>query len=235
LRQALHLSDDRTTLSLFFEPQESYFLVFKPIHSGEASASAPDGKDFPEWTPVTDVSGPWQVLFDPEDAGPGEVVFNDLQDWTSRSEEGIRYYSGTATYSKTFEIPSDLISPSSSLALDLGRVEVMASVTLNGQDLGIAWKPPFRLEITHAVRPGPNDLTVRVVNLWPNRMIGDELLPEDSERRPDGTLKNWPPWLLRGEPSPTGRTTFSAWRHWARGSELQPSGLLGPVRVLQDK
>ncbi|MBN2579089.1 MAG: hypothetical protein JXB10_08870, partial [Pirellulales bacterium] len=73
---------------------------------------------------------------------------------------------------------------------------------------------------------------VKVVNLWINRMIGDEFLPEDSDRNPDGTLKSWPKWVLEGKSSPTGRYTFTTWRLWHKDDPLQPSGLLGPVRIV---
>jgi hypothetical protein len=117
------------------------------------------------------------------------------------------------------------------LYLDLGRVEVLAQVKLNGRDLGILWKLPYQLDVTGLLRPGPNALEVQVTNLWPNRMIGDEQLPEDSARHPNGTLQEWPPWLLDGKPSPTGRYTFTSWRLWAKDAPLQPSGLLGPVTL----
>lgn len=115
--------------------------------------------------------------------------------------------------------------------LDLGDVQVIAQVTLNGRNLGTLWKPPYRVDATRALRPGKNDVVVRVTNLWPNRMIGDEQLPEDSERNPDGTLKSWPAWLLEGKPSPTGRLTFTTWRLWKRDDALPPSGLIGPVTI----
>jgi hypothetical protein len=101
----------------------------------------------------------------------------------------------------------------------------------DGQDLGILWQPPFRLDLTAAAKPGDNALAVRVVNLWINRQIGDERLPEDSLRNPDGTLKEWPQWVKAGQPSPTGRFTFTSWRLWKQGDPLQESGLLGPVTL----
>ena len=96
--------------------------------------------------------------------------------------------------------------------LDLGNVEVMAQVTLNGKNLGTLWKQPYNVEVTGALRPGENRLEVKVVNLWCNRMVGDEQLPEDSDRNSNGTLKLWPEWVDKDKPSPTGRFTFTSWR-----------------------
>jgi len=110
-------------------------------------------------------------------------------------------------------------------------VAVMAEVKLNGQELGILWKAPYRVEVTGVLRPGDNDLEVKVVNLWINRLIGDEQLPEDSERNGNGTLKQWPEWLMQGQPSPAGRFTFTSWRLWKKNDALVESGLLGPVML----
>ena len=107
----------------------------------------------------------------------------------------------------------------------------MAEVRLNGKDLGVRWKPPFRLDVTEALKTGQNQLEVKVVNLWINRQIGDEQLPEDSDRNPNGTLKSWPAWLAEGKPSPAGRYTFTSWRLWKKDDPLIESGLLGPVLI----
>jgi hypothetical protein len=120
----------------------------------------------------------------------------------------------------------------SQIFLDLGRVAVIAEVKLNGKDLGVLWKPPYRVEVTDALKPGENTLEVRVVNLWVNRQIGDEQLPEDSDRKPDGTLKSWPQWVQEDKPSPTGRHTFTSWRLWKQDAPLVESGLLGPVELV---
>jgi hypothetical protein len=182
--------------------------------------------------PVT-VAGPWEVSFDPQRGGPAQpVTFDKLEDWCQRPEDGIRYYSGTATYRKTFTFtntPARDAKPR--IQLDLGEVAVMAEVTLNGKNLGILWKPPFRVDITGAVKSGENALEVKVVNLWINRQIGDEQLPEDSDRNPDGTLRSWPQWLKEGKPSPAGRYAFTSWRLWKKGDPLVASGLLGPVTL----
>ena len=172
---------------------------------------------------------------------PRKVVFETLEDWSKRREDGIRYYSGPAVYRKTLELDAELLKwfvdrntakgERRCLYLDLGQVAVMAEVKLNGHPLGVAWKAPYRLDITKAAKPGQNQLEVKVVNLWINRQIGDQHLPEDSERNENGTLKSWPDWLQDGRPSPTGRFTFTSWRLWGKNDPLQPSGLMGPVTV----
>jgi hypothetical protein len=104
-------------------------------------------------------------------------------------------------------------------------------VLLNGKDLGVRWKRPFRFDITDALKAGDNTLEVRVTNLWPNRMIGDERLPPDAEWN-KSRLVRWPDWVLQGKSSPTGRFTFTHIRPYTKDSPLLPSGLLGPVTVL---
>jgi Glycosyl hydrolases family 2, sugar binding domain len=173
------------------------------------------------------------VRFAPDGGAPESVTFEKLIDWTKHTEPGVKYFSGTATYQKTLTVPGDWLGPNKRVYLDLGKVAVMAQVRVNGKELLPLWKPPFVLDITDAARPGENSLEVAVVNLWVNRMIGDEQLPEDSERNPDGTLKRWPQWLEAGQPSPTGRYTFTSWRLWKKESPLQESGLIGPVTLRQ--
>ena len=116
------------------------------------------------------------------------------------------------------------------LWLDLGTVKNFAEVFLNNQNLGILWKPPFRANLTAAAKPGINKLVIKVTNLWPNRLIGDEQLPPDVEWN-GKQLAAWPKWLLEGKPSPTGRLTFTTWHHWTKDDALLPSGLLGPVKL----
>ena len=139
--------------------------------------------------PPIELSSDWDVRFDPKRGGPESVKFDKLVSWSDRAEEGVKFYSGTAAYVKKFTVPADLISPDRKFAIDLGRVEVMAQVTLNGKDLGILWKTPYKVDISGAIQPGENSLEVKVVNLPINRQIGDEFLPEDSDRNPDGTLE----------------------------------------------
>jgi hypothetical protein len=178
-----------------------------------------------------EITGPWELQFAPKAGAPQRVTLDQLISWSRHSDAGVRYFSGKATYRKAFNVPADLNAPGRRLYLDLGKVEVMADVKLNGKDLGILWKQPYCVEVTDALKPGENALEVEVVNLWINRQIGDEQLPEDSERNPNGTLKQWPQWLLDGKPSPTGRYTFTSWRLWKKDSPLVESGLLGPVKL----
>ena len=181
--------------------------------------------------PSIPVSGPWQVSFAPDSGAPASITFDELVSWSEHSDPGVKYYSGVATYASSLTVPSSLMATGKRLYLDLGEVQSLAQITLNGHDLGTLWKPPFRVDITSVAKPGENKLEVRVVNLWPNRMIGDEQLPEDSERNANGTLKAWPQWVMEGKPSPTGRLTFTSWRLWKKNDPLLPSGLLGPVTV----
>ena len=176
-----------------------------------------------------EISGAWEVAFEPNRGGPAKVRFEQLEDWSKRPEAGIKYYSGTATYRKVFS--SKPVVFGQRYYLDLGKVAVMAEVKLNGKDLGILWKPPYRVDVTEALRKGDNALELKVVNLWINRQIGDEQLPADSERNDNGTLKSWPQWLQEDKPSPTGRFTFSSWKLWKQNDPLAESGLLGPVRL----
>jgi len=177
------------------------------------------------------VAGPWEVRFAPGWGAPERIVIDHLSSWHESSDLGIRYYSGVATYTTTFHVPASMLGEGRRLTLDLGAVAVVADVTLNGHALGTLWNSPFEVDATETLRPGANTLEVRVANLWVNRQIGDEQLPEDSARNPNGTLRAWPQWLLNGELSPTGRRTFTSWRLWAKDSPLQESGLLGPVEL----
>lgn len=182
------------------------------------------------------VTGPWQVTFPPKWGAPASIRLGRLISWHEHSEPGVRYFSGTATYATRFQWTPPATPKGMDLQwrLDLGRVEVMAQVRLNGRDLGTLWRAPYVVDVTRALQRGTNLLEVRVTNLWPNRMIGDEYLPEDSRRHANGTLVEWPTWLESDQPSPTGRYTFTSWRLWHKDSPLQPSGLLGPVRITSE-
>ena len=180
--------------------------------------------------PSLTINGPWEIKFPPGWKAPARVTFPQLQSWTENADPGVKYFSGTATYTRDFDVPADLPGSRRELWLDLGAVKNLAEVSLNGKSLGTLWKPPFQANVTGAIRPGRNTLEIKVTNLWPNRLIGDEQLPADCEWK-GKALKSWPTWLLDGQPSPAGRVTFTTWHHWSRDAALLDSGLLGPVVI----
>ena len=177
-----------------------------------------------------EISGGWDLSFPTNWGAPPSVKLDKLISWADHANTGVRYFSGTATYEKDIEIPADCLSAGRELWLDLGAVKNFAEVSLNGHDFGVLWKPPFRVNVTAAAKQGGNKLVVKVTNLWPNRLIGDEQLPADCEWHGQ-ELKAWPQWLLDGKPSPTGRLTFTTWHHWTKDSQLLESGLIGPVTL----
>jgi hypothetical protein len=185
-----------------------------------------------------EIDGPWEVSFPPKRGAPARVILPGLISLHRHPDDGVRYFSGTATYTRSLTIPAGSLQQQKRLFLDLGRVEVIAEVRMNGRSLGTLWKPPFRLDISPVVHPGDNRLEVLVTNLWPNRLIGDEYLPAENEYREEGTrikdigeIKRIPDWFLKGEPKPGRRITFSTWKHYSRSSPLLEAGLLGPVRL----
>ena len=176
--------------------EQSLFVLFrKPISPVKKRPNVPT------LAPVATIGGPWQVAFDPAWGGPASTTFERLSDWTTHPEPGIRYYSGRATYRKTFTAPR-IDGP---VFLDLGLVESLCEVRVNGKHLGVLWSKPFQVDISDALKPGENLLEVEVINLWCNRLIGDIPLPE-SERL-----------------TQTNITRLKA------DEKLAPSGLLGPV------
>jgi hypothetical protein len=162
-----------------------------------------------------------------------------LISWTKCPDAGVKYFSGAASYSTRIDVPGDFIR-GNMIKLDLGIVRVIAQVKINGQDLGILWKPPFEIDITRAIKEGSNLVEVQVVNLWPNRLIGDEHLPEDCRWNPPLTdigqsLAEWPAWLLENKERPSERVTFMTWKHWTKDSPLIESGLIGPVLLRAER
>ncbi len=210
-------------------------LVVEALSSGRYELKTASGRvlraDVPAVPEILEIDGPWELRFPPAWGAPERVTLDTLGSWSENPDPGVKYFSGTARYSKTIDVSSERLGKDRRIYLDLGDVQVMAMVMLNGKDLGILWKPPYRIDVTEVLKAGKNTLEIGVTNLWINRMIGDEELPEDSERNPDGTLKAWPEWVQAGTPSPTGRFTFTSWRLWKKGDALVPSGLIGPVTL----
>jgi len=206
--------DGRTQLPLKFDPYDSMFVVFRK----SAKEGRGDGPNHPEWKVLDSVAGPWEVRFDPDWGGPEKPVrFEELKSWIASNDPGIKHYSGKARYSTQFRINQKHIADGRPLAIELGKVEDLgiARVTVNGKDLGVVWRPPFRVEIAEAVKPGTNRLEVEVVNSWRNRLLYDSKLPED-ERLTHTNI--------------TMKDVGS--RNWI----LEESGLLGPVTLsVQEK
>lgn len=234
--EATKRKDGRMEVDLQFEPAQSWFIVFKDKPSRGALANNP----FVEWKTIKEMHGKWEVEFD-SDWGPKEKqTFNNLQSWSENSNELVKYYSGTAKYHQEFNISKADIralnkNGGKQFCLDLGTVEVMAQVKLNGTDCGITWKPPYRVDISKVIKYGTNKLEIEVVNTWVNRMIGDEQLPLDADWINWETLVDWPDWFKEGGKSSTGRYTFTTGRHYQKDSQLMPSGLLGSVKIMLSK
>jgi hypothetical protein len=186
--------------------------------------------NYPSKAGSVELVGSWTVEFDPARGGPARVQFAALQDWTNHPDGGVRYYSGRARYTQAFRLEA---VPEGRVWLDLGQVNYLATVRMNGKELGVSWCAPWEKEVTGVLRPGQNDLEIEVVNLWPNRLIGDEQWPFDAEYDGGGNLKRWPDWVANGGPRPsTNRVTFTTFKHYTGASPLLPSGLLGPVRLV---
>ncbi len=200
----------RTIVPLRFEPHQSFFIVFQD-KAEKHLAKATSPKNFHELQTISQLEGPWELSFDSSLGGPRQAKFAKLEDWSKRSEPGIKHYSGIATYRKIFEFPNAIEGSKHPTFLDLGVVHSMARVRLNGHDLGVVWTAPWRVEITNILRSGGNKLEIEVANLWPNRLIGDLSVPAKQ------------------------KVTWTTFNPYTKDSPLLPSGLLGPIRIVQSK
>jgi hypothetical protein len=218
--------DGMTRVVVRLEPWQSFFIVFD--NSGEGKAEKyKDTENFPEKQILIKLDGPWNVAFDTNWGGPALVKFDELSDWSQCQEDGIRFYSGIALYSKTFDLPEITISGNrSDICLSLGKVRNLARVRLNGKDLGVLWTDPWEVNITDAVKKKNNHLEIEVANLWINRLIGDEAEPWDGVEK-----GRWPEWLHDGTGRPTKRFAFTTHRFYKAADPLVESGLLGPVSI----
>lgn len=216
----------RLKIPLQFNAYQSFFIVLAKSRKDLAMAR----KNFPELNTVKVIDGAWNVAFDRTLGGPVNTVFDTLQSWTQRGENGIKYYSGIARYNKTFDVAD--VGPSSQckFLLNLGEVKNMASVKLNGTDLGVVWTAPWTIDITSVIKKKNNRLEIEVANLWPNRIIGDTQLPDDGMKG-----GRWPDWLLTGKPRTSGRYTFTTYQLYNKSSPLLKSGLIGPVTIQKTK
>jgi hypothetical protein len=187
--------------------------------------------------PAMELARPWQVHFPPDLGAPAGITLDRLVSLHRHADFGVRHFSGTASYRTRFAVPASALGGDRRVWLDLGRVEVIARVVVNGKPLGALWKPPFRIDVTDAVRAGDNLLEVHVTNLWPNRLIGDEHLPAENQYTVnafgwEGGIAALPDWYREGHPKPPGgRVAFTTWKHYAADTPLLASGLLGPVTL----
>ena len=254
------VENGRTVVALDFPPSGSAFVVFR-----RAATTAPaPSRRVEDKAPYQTVTGPWKVSFPVDWYTGGNAVktftWPELKDWTTDGDSDVKYFSGTATYKleswKVRKLESREVGKleggkvgksGSRIILDLGVVKDFAEVTVNGRKYPPLWRPPFRIDITDAVDgmkpvpPGVINLEIRVTNLWPNRLIGDDLLyPADCEwelrwhnwqKLNEPGIKEIPQWVKDGKPSPTGRHTFTTWKHWTKNDKPLSSGLLGPVSV----
>jgi hypothetical protein len=199
------LKAGRTTLPLRLAPNGSIFIVLREPATGSGSSV---GENWSEPRMLQSLDGAWRVSFDPKAGGPSEPLqFEQLESWTKRAEEGVRFYSGTAVYARAFNL-SEPAGGKRRIWLDLGCVANLAEVEVNGLPCGVAWTDPGRVEITAALRSGENQLRIAVTNTWANRLTGDRALPEGS------------------------RTTWTTAAARPEGSPLLEAGLLGPVMLL---
>lgn len=173
----------------------------------------------------------WQVDFPPKKGAPASIRLDKLISWSDSNVDGVKYFSGTATYRTTFESGS-LNRSGASYWLDLGRIKNFAEITLNGHSLPTLWKAPFRIDVSQWLKQGENSLEVKVTNLWPNRLIGDEQFPPEAKF--NGPIQEWPEWIKKGtRRPPTQRVTFTTWQFFKKDSPLLESGLIGPVKLLR--
>jgi hypothetical protein len=195
-----HIADGRTTVPLHLEPWGTVFVVFRKS-TKTMSRTLPKIVE----THLATVEGSWNVSFQPDRGAPGSVTLDKLISWSDSTDAGVKYFSGAGTYAKTIQASADWFKPGTKLWIDLGDVKNLAEVTVNGKSLGIVWHAPYRVNATRVLKPGSNEVSIKVINAWVNRLIGDQ--------QPDATTKY----------------TFADVKPYNANSPLLPSGLLGPV------
>jgi hypothetical protein len=194
----------RTIVPLHLDPCGSVFVVFQRATT-VTSRTLPHAVE----TDLETLHGPWQVSFPPNWGAPPQVRFDKLISWTNSPDDGVKYFSGTATYAQEINAPQAWFKPGAKVVLDLGAVKEIAEITVNGKAVGgILWKPPYRADVTTALKPGVNRFEIRITNLWPNRVIGDQ------------------------QPNAKKQYAWLDYRPFKANTPLLPSGLLGPVKLL---
>jgi hypothetical protein len=185
-----------------------------------------------------EVTGPWHVTFQERRGAPASIDLDRLISLSTHADPGVKYFSGTATYTAKASVPPKSLADDVVATLDLGAVRDVAEVTINGQRVGIVWKTPFTADVTKYLKPGENEIVIAVTNTWVNRMIGDEQIPPDVKYATDGSkftlgrLAEFPAWFNDPEAVRNRkRIAFPMWKHYEKDSPLTESGLLGPVHL----
>jgi alpha-L-rhamnosidase len=196
------IDNGRTIVPLHLDPDGSVFVLFRDRTSAQfRRLPHPTNRD------LATIEGPWKITFPANWGAPGQIELDRLISWTDSSNVGVKYFSGTATYSTNIDVHPEWLDRGDKIMLDLGKVKEIAEVSVNGKPLNvILWKPPFVADVTDVVKPGSNHLDIKVTNLWPNRVIGDQ------------------------QPSAT-RYAFTDYKPYKADSPLFESGLLGPVKL----
>jgi hypothetical protein len=197
-----------TTISLDLAERESVFVVLRNAAQTRVPAMGTSE------TPLSTIPGPWKVTFPPNWGAPASVEMPELISWTASSNLGIKYFSGTATYSRELRAPAAWFHPGQHVVLVLDQVRDLAQVSVNGRPVGLVWAPPYRVDVTSALKPGLNRIEIEVTNEWTNRIVGDRLGPPEERVLPDAG------------PAPRGGGAFSGPR------EPAESGLLGSVKLV---
>ncbi|MCA9235941.1 MAG: hypothetical protein KDA44_10750 [Planctomycetales bacterium] len=214
-------------------------LELRSFTPGDYDVLLPNGSRIEQTVEMTPppivIEGPWTVQLTPPQARQASdndrhIVLERLASLSENADEDVRYFAGTATYRTVFEMPADQIGPGKAHWLNLGRVEAMARVELNGQPLGTLWNAPFDVDVTDAVRAGENELVVHVATQWPNRLIGEERRAGATSTKRYLRDTEFPQEVASAtESSPA--ITYSVWRHWLASDDLLPAGLIGPVTI----
>ena len=191
--------------------------------------------------PAVALAGEWAVSFAPKLGAPFTKSVPELMDFSKSDSKDVKYFSGTATYRKQVAIAAAALQNRRTV-LDLGLLNDIAQVRVNGKDVGVLWYPPYTADITEWLKAGDNQLEIAVTNNWANQLIGDEQEPRDFQvgntvdwgvGNFGGQLTSYPEWFIKNQPRPSqGRKTFTTWLYFTKDSPLQPAGLVGPVRLM---
>jgi len=229
---------DVTEVELNLLPDQSMLVVF-PYRNDHPYTILPETEVVSE-SPV-EIKGSWNVIFQPKLDTPFSRKLGSLVDFSKQSDPALKYFAGTARYEKNISISAAELKANRRIVIDLGGLEDIAELEINGKPAGVLWAKPYRTDITPFLKAGSNKLAILVTTNWANRLIGDEQEPADFEWGNDAgdnghAMKSFPDWFLKNEPRPSkGRKTFNLWYYYRQDSPLQPAGLFGPVMLIKQE